>query len=431
MSEEKNIVKTEVEELEAIQALKADSYSSEEAEGKESVEALDSKEEKEIEEVEADMYEEDEIAPLSKNPIDKETLKETIRKEKEEALDKIAKASAVEKEELLEEGLIIAGKKAKKSMYRDDVTVPIGEKLSFIPQEEIRKKEYFELVRSQKAKAVLSGKVIATSYISGNLVSIIRYGEGTFDIYIPYAEMNIEKDVDAEYIKKNPKAAEKHMRGILNRRIRSDIDFIVLGIDEEKGVAIASRKEAMKRQKELWYFGRKKDRSFLLEQGKPYEARIVSSNAISCIVECHGIEQRLTPKDISYRHIQDVSKEFPVGKTVKMTFPILERSTVDGKKQIRIKMSIKEASADPRLKYFDRYKTGSCVSAIVSGFAENGIYCRIEDVRGQIDIKCDFSQYDDRGLPSIGDEVLCIITAMNPEELKIRGEIVHTLREAN
>ena len=246
------------------------------------------------------------------------------------------------------------------------------------------------------------------------------------------------KTSDVEYMQENKKDAEKHIRLLMNHRIMSEVDFIVRGIDEEALTAVGDRLAAMHHMMEAYYFGKDRTGKWLINKGDLYEGRIVSTSVSNLIVEVRGMEFKVKPEDISYSRIPDVSQEYRVGETVPVRFTAVERERVKkGSYRITAKVSIKAASEDPRERYYNMYSRGTLVSAYVAALEPFGIFCRLEDKFGKMDVLCKFdkSNKDEyRELPHIGDTVVLQITDKyhNEEEgYRMLGKIIYTVSHAD
>ena len=65
------------------------------------------------------------------------------------------------------------------------------------------------------------------------------------------------------------------MRVRLSKRLKSEIDYVVKGIDEDKEIVVASRKEAMDRKCKEFLLETDKDGNYIVYEGAVVEARVV------------------------------------------------------------------------------------------------------------------------------------------------------------
>lgn len=383
------------------------------------------------ESIEAEMFEENSNSGLMFDEIDPEALKETERLEKEEIMNKLSKTgSKSAKEELMERRIIEAGRKQRKEMYMSNDVIPLHDSgLSYVTEGEMMKREFLELVESQKAGKRLTGKVTGSTTIEGRPTAIVKYGK-YFRVLIPFELFISPRKSDLDYIAKHPEQEDKQKRLLVNQRARSEVDFIIRKVDEVNQIAIGDRISAMQREVRNWYFGKQKNGKYNLNVGDKVEARIVDATTMGLTVEVRGKEFRLYQQDISHRYMNDVSKEYEVGTTIPVIFTKLERVRASKTQWIlNASVSIKEASNDPRRRYFDLYEVGTNVTAVVTGVETYGIYCRIEDSDGMADVLCKFSTEEYKKLPKEGSIVYLRITAKDEANLHLYGSLIRTLKE--
>ena len=386
--------------------------------------------------VETEMFDDSDEANY--HPKNRKKESSAKRAEAQSAVNQVESAGQTSKfEEMLDNKLLEAGKKKKRQLYSDGNVVLLGDTPEYVSAGEKKKREYLELLDSHESGRVLKGICTGTSYVGGKLCAVVRYGE-YYRIIIPYEMFLKPKASDVEYMQENKKDAEKHIRLLMNHRIMSEVDFIVRGIDEEALTAVGDRLAAMHHMMEAYYFGKDRTGKWLINKGDLYEGRIVSTSVSSLIVEVRGMEFKVKPEDISYSRIPDVSQEYRVGETVPVRFTSVERERVKkGSYRITAKVSIKAASEDPRERYYNMYSRGTLVSAYVAALEPFGIFCRLEDKFGKMDVLCKFdkSNKDEyRELPHIGDTVVLQITDKyhNEEEgYRMLGKIIYTVSHAD
>lgn len=384
----------------------------------------------EVDELTASMY--DDSGKLHLEQPDPAELRRTRKQEAEELRNKVAISS-----EARWRGVAVASRSKRREMYSDGDVIPIGDSLQYESHGQAQRNEFLALVESQRAGKVLTGRITGTSTIDGRINAVVKLKrDGSYDhtqffrIFIPRELLLRKRPSDEEYeANHTPEEIERWQRRQVNQRVLSEIDFIVRSIDEEAQVAIADRISAMNRQMSDWYFTKRRNGEYMIDKGTKLEARVVAANHNAMIVEVRGKEYRLEARDISYHRITDVSEEYPVGSTLPVVVTEINRERVrGGTYQLSAKVSAKLAAQDMRKKVFEMYQIRSLVSAMVTGIDTNGVYCRIEDGSGVMDILCNFSD-GWWGTPVIGEMVLVRIEKkeIRDGEYRIYGTIVHSL----
>lgn len=371
--------------------------------------------------------EEEENAPKQR---DAKAVKKEKENELQEAADKTEKADINHQKnmDLYVRKLETASRAAKRTLYEDDEVIPLKDKVSYESDGERKRQDMLELIDSQKSKKILTGKVVAMVMEGKMPCAMVKFGE-YYRVLIPYDWFVVEREHDKKRLAEmKPSEQVDQKRFMINQRILSEVDFIVHSIDEENEIIVANRVQAMQKKMSNWYLGRSpRTGEYLLSEGKRAEARVVFSTSDYVTIEVFGKEARLTAEDLSWRYIPDISTEFRVGSTVPVCITELRREkTTEKTTTIHTKFSVKLAKPDTRMVYFNKYPINTVVSGVVVGVNEYGIFTRIEDTDGGMDILCQFSDYDDE-IPPVGSQVLVYILQKNEEKLRIFGRIVKKL----
>lgn len=321
-----------------------------------------------------------------------------------------------------------ATRKERRNMYNDDYIIPIGDKLEINTKEKSRQRDFFRLVESKKARKPLTGHIDMVTELNGMAHAVIKMG--TYKVYIPANELIDIKGRELEILPGDSNEVRlnktRSVKSLMVRRIGSEIDFIVKGIDEAGLFAVASRREAMLMKRRAYYLY--KDRStdtYVINEGDIVEARICAVHQQGIIVECFGIEANIRQKELSYVRIADVLTEYSPGANIAVKITKLDRelTQVNGKNQFKLSISVsaKQAEPDPKTIEFMDYKLGDVVNAYVSGIASYGVYVRLGGEDGKMDALCNFP--DRIACPQIGDYVQVKITQIDENEKRIYGII--------
>lgn len=361
---------------------------------------------------------------------DQEAIAKEEEKEREEATKKTeaAQKNHLQNMDLYTREFSAASRAVKKMLYQDSEVIPLKDKVSYTSEGEKKRIDMLELIDSQKSKKILTGKVVAMVMQGKIPCAIVKFGE-YYRVLIPYEFFVVEREHDKKLLASmKPSEQLDQKRFMINQRITSEVDFIVNRIDEENEVIIGNRVQAMQKKFRNWYLGTSpRTGEYLLSEGKVVEGRVVFSTSDYATIEVFGKEVRLTAEDLSWRYIPDISAEFEVGQTVPVCITALEREKIGKAVNVKTKFSVKLAKPDNRMVYFNKYPINTVVSGVVSGVNEYGIFTRIEDEDGGMDILCQFSDHDDE-IPPVGSKVLIYILQKNEEKLRIFGRIVKRLK---
>lgn len=271
------------------------------------------------------------------------------------------------------------------------------------------KNDLIDLLESLRVGKILTGTIQGVERSPNNHSMAVIY-HGAFKIVIPAEEAVIPPD---DYRDQNPADV---LHYLLTKRLGSEVDFIVKGIDSEANVAVASRLEAMKVKRKQYYFGTDRDGNNLLYAGQCAEARVVSVIRSGIFVDIFGLEVYIPLRELSYQRMMDASGYFRPGQRILVK--ILELDRAD-KNSIKVIASVKQSAENPYEKALRRYTVDNRYVGTVSMVDTNGVFVALD---GGIDCLC---SYPKRGRPPRGARVTVRILGINRETNRIWGAITH------
>ena len=276
--------------------------------------------------------------------------------------------------------------------------------------------DLLDLVESMKGKKVLTGAIqgVERAGDNPNLIYAVVY-HGNFKVIIP----SLEAVEEPEDYRDQPKSDVLHY--LLNKRLGAEVDYVVKGIDQETGVAVASRLEAMAQKRKEYYFKTDRDGNYQLYEGVCAEARVVSVIRAGVFVDLFGAECYVPLKELSYQRWIDASAHYQPGQRVLVKILEVDRSD---RNKPRVLVSVKQAGENPYEQALKRFTVGSRYVGTVSLVDLTGVFVALD---GGIDCLC---TYPKRGRPPRGARVTVRILGIDHETNRIWGVITHmsTLR---
>ena len=181
---------------------------------------------------------------------------------------------------------------------------------------------------SEEKNKILSGKAVAIENekiglsdknggINKESINCIVVNFKNIKVLIPSSELGLEKD------------DKKSIRNLID----SKIQFIILESDKITNIAVASRKKAMEKIKNMQL---KK-----YEAGDKIYAKVISVFNKYIIIECLGIDIKLKISDLEYGYVANLNNIYQVGDKIKVLI-----KQIDSDKEI-LKVSHKETKEDP------------------------------------------------------------------------------------
>ena len=284
----------------------------------------------------------------------------------------------------------------------------IGDRLTVETAAEKARSDLLDLVESMKTQRILTGTIQGVEQAGSRSLAVLYHGD--FKIIIP-ADQAVLLVEDRQ-----GRSPEEILYDTLNKRLGAEIDYIIKGIDQESGIAVGSRLEAMEIKRRQYYFGRDRDGNNLIYEGVCAEARIVSVIRAGIFVDLFGLEVYIPLRELSYQRLMDAGVQYQTGQRVLVKILKLDRSD---RNHIQVTASVKQAGENPYEKALKRYSVGNRYVGTVSMVDTTGVFVALD---GGIDCLC---SYPKRGRPPRGSRVTVRILGINHESNRIWGAITH------
>lgn len=350
---------------------------------------------------------------LGSGETKEETVEEKPKKERKKKSTKSQLSETESVENKKDEDTAATTKTVEKQqplikLTRDVVTIDNERRVE--TDEDKAQNDLLDLLESLKGGRFLTGVIQGVESTENGNESFAVIYRGVFKVIIPAMEL-IEEPND--YRGLNPKDVQKYL---LEKRLGTEIDYMIKGIDKESGLAVASRKDAMKVKRRMYYFGKDRDGNNLLYAGVCAEARVVSVIRAGVFVEVFGVETYIPLKQLSYQRLMDAKLDYQTGQRI--IVKIIDIDKTDSQ-NIKIKASVKQARENPYEKVARKYTVNNCYVGTVSLVNESGVFV---DLGEGIDCLC---YYPKRGRPPRGARVSVRILEINPTTNRLWGVIVH------
>jgi small subunit ribosomal protein S1 len=132
---------------------------------------------------------------------------------------------------------------------------------------------------------------------------------------------------------------------IIGNMLGTEIDFIVKGIDSRSRSVVASRKEAMIRKRQLFYFDPDSSGKPKIYVGRIVQARVIAVSEHVIRIEIFGAECSVLLRDLSWEWIGDAQEHFSIGGEILAKVTAVNGSSPE---DLTVKASVKEALPDTR-----------------------------------------------------------------------------------
>ena len=334
------------------------------------------------------------------------TKKRKTARTKEDASDKSQSGLA-----LLGTNSLVQPQKRLKIKKVLDPVVAVDDERMVETKEDRLNSDLIDLAESLKSQKILSGTIQGVE--SPDIKRSVSYAtlyHGEFKVIIP---SELFAQLPSDLGKQNPNDV---MRSMIIKRLGSETDFIVVGVDPDSGIAVGSRVAAMEARRRKYYFGRDRDGNNILYEGVKAEARVVGVIQPGIFVDLFGLEVYIPLRDLSFQRWFDATLKFRVGERVHVVITSLDKSD---RNNIKVRASVKLAMENPYEKALRKYSIGNNYVGTVSLISPAGVFVSMD---GGIDCLC---QHPKRGRPPRGSLVTVRILGMDQFENRMWGVIIH------
>lgn len=270
------------------------------------------------------------------------------------------------------------------------------------------RQEWNDIYASYRSKSVLTGKIIGVeghpfnvrSRETGQVERRTMYCTAVISyrvkVLIPETEMWMPGEERPVHVLRNLSGAE--------------IDYVILDVDRQGGMAIASRRMAAAIRRHVFDTARNGH-----EPGERLTCRVLAVGPSQCLVECGGRDITLRYQDMSYSSYSDLRKQFRPGEPLDCILKSFDRASG------RLVISVKEAYPNPFDGAVIRHPLGCRRQAVISGKYGGGVFCTMPD--GTTCLCLYTAQHTDRDFRE-GDTVIVVIVKFDYERSLIYGRIL-------
>lgn len=277
---------------------------------------------------------------------------------------------------------------------------------------------WHEIHTGYRTRRILTGMLSGIEKTdAGRTIAIVDY-KG-FRIVIPLREMVLDfpkglYGIDYDEMILN-------YQKILNKMLGAEVDFVIKGIDGNSRSVVASRKDAMLKKQQIYYFGTDSDGQYRICAGRVVQARVVAVSERVIRVEVFGVETSILSRDLSWDWIGDANDRFSVGDHVLVR--VLEVDRTDPE-QIWIKADVKSVTGDNRNDNLRKCRIQGKYAGKVTHVYKGIVYIRLSNGANAIAHSC----YD-RRRPGRKDDVSFVVTHLDEERGVAAGIITRIIKQ--
>lgn len=283
-------------------------------------------------------------------------------------------------------------------------------------QESIADTIWHDLQNAYRTKKILTGQLGGVERSEGGGTIAVVYYRG-FRAAIPLMEMmiNLVEDEQHDYGE-----LTQRQNKILGNMLGSEIDFIIKGLDSASHSIVASRREAMRKKRQIFYLPDANGNSRI------YEDRIVQARVIAVAekvvrVEIFGVETSILARDLSWDWMGNAAETFHVGEQILVRILNVK---VEDLEHIAVKADVKSVNGDTSKANLSRCKIQGKYAGTVTDIHKGTVFVRLSIGVNAIAHSC----YDNRS-PGKKDEVSFVVTRIDEERNVAVGLISRIIRQ--
>lgn len=207
---------------------------------------------------------------------------------------------------------------------------------------------------------------------------------------------------------------------ILGNMMGAEVDFVIRGMDTPSRSIVASRREAMMRKRQRFYFEADSQGGYRIQENQVVQARVIAVAEKVVRVEVFGVECSILARDLSYHWLGDARDYYHVGDAVLVRIQQILRESPE---TLRIHADVKSVSDDRRRDDLKKCRIQGKYAGIVTDVHKGVVFLRLHTGVSAIAHSC----YDGR-MPTKKDEVSFVVTKLDEEQQVAVGIITRIIR---
>lgn len=277
---------------------------------------------------------------------------------------------------------------------------------------------WHEIHNAYRTRRMLSGMLSGIEKTeAGKTIAIVDY-KG-FRIVIPLKEMVLDFP-QGMYGAAYDEQILRHQK-ILNNMLGAEVDLMVKGIDAKTRTVVASRKDAMLKKQQIYYWGTDSDGQYRICDGRVVEVRVIAVAEKVIRVEVFGVETSILARDLSWDWIGDAHDRYSVGDQVLVRVLEVDRTEPE---RVRIKADIKSVSGNGKNDNLQKCRVQGKYAGTVTHIHKGVVYIRLSNGANAIAHSC----YD-RRRPAQKDDVSFAVTHLDEDRGVAMGIITRIIKQ--
>ena len=276
---------------------------------------------------------------------------------------------------------------------------------------------WHEITNAYRTRRILTGMLGGIEKLEGGATITIVYYKN-FRVVIPITEMMINLVEDETH---NYGELSLRQNKIVNTMLGCEIDFIIKGLDSKERSIVASRKDAMLKKRQIFYFDQDSYGTPKVYPDRVVQARVISVAEKVVRAEIFGVETSIPARDLSFDWLGDARERFHVGDH---TLVRIQEVKADDPEHISVRADVKSVEGDTCKTNLALCKVQGKYAGTVEDIHNGTVFVRLQIGVNAIAHTC----YDSR---TVGkkDDVSFVVTHIDSEHNVALGIITRIIRQ--
>ena len=251
---------------------------------------------------------------------------------------------------------------------------------------------------------------------AGSLIAIIYYKD--YRAVIPISEMmiNLVQDEAHDY-----GDISLRQNKVLDNMFGCEIDFIIKGLDTKSRSIVASRKDAMLKKRQIFYFDQDSSGQTKIHEDRIVQARVIAVAEKVVRAEIFGVETSILARDLSFDWLGDARERFQVGEHILVRILTIPG---DSPETLSIHADVKSVEGNTSKENLKNCRVQGKYAGTVEDIHKGTVFVRLELGVNAIAHSC----YDSR---TVGkkDKVSFVVTHIDEERNVAVGIITRIIKQ--
>ena len=276
---------------------------------------------------------------------------------------------------------------------------------------------WHEITNAYRTRRILTGMLGGIEKLEGGATITIVYYKN-FRVVIPITEMMINLVEDETH---NYGELSLRQNKIVNTMLGCEIDFIIKGLDSKERSIVASRKDAMLKKRQIFYFDQDSSGTPKVYPDRVVQARVISVAEKVVRAEIFGVETSIPARDLSFDWLGDARERFLVGDHILVR---IQEVKAEDPEHISVRADVKSVEGDTSKANLALCKVQGKYAGTVEDIHNGTVFVRLQIGVNAIAHTC----YDSR---TVGkkDDVSFVVTHIDSERNVALGIITRIIRQ--